>query len=313
MIENNLWVEKYRPHTIDECILPKNLKDYFNAQVKRGEVENMLLIGSSGVGKTTIAKALCEQLETDYIVIDGSTDNGIDIIRNTIISFASSVSLSGKVKVVIIDEADGLNASSTQKSLRNVIEKFSHNCRFIFTCNYVNKIIPALRSRLKNIDFKLRKEDEPRMCASFFKSLKKMLDNENIEFDEEVLVKTIKAHYPDFRRTIIELQGYSSTGELTSGVLSVVPDETVSQLYKILKTKNWHDVRKWVAEYSDMEPHVIFRKLYDQFVDESLKNPGTVKMMEIVWVFADYQDKASRVADQEINTMAAMSELMGLI
>ena len=304
-----LWVEKYRPKTVDECILSEDVKDTFSQFVKQKEIPNLLLSGSQGTGKTTIARALCEQLGCDYIIINGSDEGRhIDTLRNQIKNFASTVSLTkvANHKVVIVDEADYMNADSVQPALRNFIESFYKNCRFIFTCNYKNKIIPALHSRCTVIDFKITNGQVKKTAMAFMKRLEQVLTDENIEFDKKVLAELIQKHYPDFRRTINELQRYSVRGKIDSGILFSLAEVNHKQLIQTLKDKKFNDMRKWVVQNLDKEPSSLFRSLYD--VLYTYLDPKSVP--QAILIIAGYQYKAAFVADQEINMVACLTEIM---
>lgn len=300
-----LWVEKYRPHRIADCILPEAMKTTFSEFIAKGEIPNMLLCGGAGMGKTTAARALCEELGCDYIVINGSLDRNIDVLRNDITNFASTVSFAGKTKVVILDEADYLNPQSTQPALRGFIEEFSKNCRFIFTCNYKNKIIPALHSRTTVIEYKLAKEDRPKLAGQFFNRVQEILAAENIAVtDAKVLVKLIEKHFPDYRRCLNELQRYSATGNIDEGMLVNLADINTKELIDALRNKDFKKMRSWVANNLDSDPAGIFRKLYDD-ITEHVKN-----VPQLVLLIADYQYKAVFVADAEINLVACLTEIM---
>jgi len=302
--EQFLWVEKYRPRRISDCILPENLKNTFQEFVDQDNIPNMLLSGTAGTGKTTIARALCEELGCDYIIINGSEESGIDVLRTKIKDFASTVSLAGKVKVVILDEADYLNPNSTQPALRGFIEEFSKNCRFIFTCNYKNRIIPPLHSRITVIDFKLGKEDRPVVAAKFFKRLTEILEQENITFDKKVVAELLNKHFPDYRRVLNELQRYSSSGTIDEGVLVNISDANLKELIAALREKDFKKMRTWVVNNLDNDPNVLFRKLYDVLM------PEVVQVPQLILLLADYQYKAAFVADAEINLVACLTEIM---
>lgn len=301
-----LWVEKYRPQKIDDCILSPELHDTFSKIIQQGEVQNMMLTGTAGTGKTTVAKALCKELELDYLLINGSEESGIDTLRNKIKQFASSVSLTGGYKVVILDEADYLNPQSTQPALRGFIEEFSANCRFILTCNFKNRIIDPLHSRCTEVNFTIPKKDKERLASVFMARLMMILTEENIPFEQPVLAELIIKYFPDFRRTINELQRYSTTGQIDSGILVNVGDVSINELVNALKLKDFRKMRSWVANNIDVEPSVIFRKLYDNMSDfvEASSIP------QLVLILADYQYKNSFVADHELNTVACLTEVM---
>lgn len=299
-----LWVEAYRPRTVSDCILPDALKATFREFVEQDNIPNMLLSGTAGTGKTTIARALCEELGCDYIIINGSEESGIDVLRTKIKDFASTVSLAGKVKVVILDEADYLNPNSTQPALRGFIEEFSRNCRFIFTCNYKNRIIAPLHSRTTVIDFKLNKEDRPKVAAKFFKRLTEILEKENVTFDNKVVAELLNKHFPDYRRVLNEMQRYSSSGSIDAGILSNITDDNWKELMAALREKDFKKMRTWVVNNMDNDPNVLFRKLYDNLLTEVVQVP------QLVLLLADYQYKAAFVADAEINLVACMTEIM---
>jgi DNA polymerase III delta prime subunit len=303
MREDFLWVEKYRPRKLDECILPDEQLNTFRQFVATGEIPNMLLCGSAGVGKTTIARAICDELDCDYIIINGSEENGIDILRNKIKEFASSVSFGGKTKVVILDEADYLTPN-IQAGLRAFIEEYANNCRFIFTCNFKNRIIAPLHSRTAVIEFKLSKADRPKMAGRFMKRLTDILAAENVEYDEKVVAEVLKKHFPDYRRVLNELQRYSVSGNIDAGVLGVVQEINIRELIAALKEKDFKKMRQWVADNLDNDPNMIIRKIYDVMVDEVKTIP------QLIILLADYQYKAAFVANQEINLVACLTEIM---
>jgi DNA polymerase III delta prime subunit len=302
--EQFLWVEKYRPHKLDDCILPDDQLKTFREFVATGEIPNMLLCGSAGVGKTTIARAICEELECDYIIINGSEESGIDVLRTKIREFASSVSFGGKTKVVILDEADYLNPNSTQPALRAFIEEFANNCRFIFTCNFKNRIIAPLHSRTAVIEFKLTKADRPKMAGRFMKRLTDILATENVAFDEKVVAEVLKKHFPDYRRVLNELQRYSVSGTIDEGILVNVQEVNMKELVSSLRGKDFKKMRNWVVDNIDNDPNLIFRKIYDTILDE-VKYPS-----QLVLLLADYQYKAAFAANPEINLVACLAEIM---
>ena len=304
-MEHLLWVEKYRPKTIQDCILPDAIKSTFQEYVNRKEIPNLLLSGSAGVGKTTIAKALCNEVGCDYIVINGSDESGIDVLRTKIKNYASSVSLAGGRKVVIIDEADYLNPNSTQPALRGAIEEFSSNCSFIFTCNYKNRIIDPIHSRCSVVDFKIN-GSKAKMAAQFFKRVEWILEQENITYSKDVVAAVITKHFPDNRRVLNELQRYSVSGTIDSGILSNVADIQLDTLITALKSKDFGSTRKWVTANLDNDPVKIYRKLYDTLY-EVLK-PQSVP--QLVLILAKYQYQAAFVADHEINMVACLTEIM---
>jgi DNA polymerase III delta prime subunit len=304
-MEHLLWVEKYRPARIEDCILTDAIKETFQEFVKRKEIPNLLLSGTAGVGKTTVAKALCNEVGCDYIIINGSDESGIDVLRNKIKNYASSVSLMGGRKVVIIDEADYLNPNSTQPALRGAIEEFASNCSFIFTCNFKNRIIDPIHSRCSVIDFKIN-GSKPKLAAQFFKRVENILSQEGITYDKEVVAAVITKHFPDNRRILNELQRYSVSGSIDKGMLSSVSDIQLADLLRALKDKDFASARKWVTNNLDNDPARIFRKLYDSLY-ESLK-PQSVP--QLVLILAKYQYQAAFVADSEINLIACLTEIM---
>lgn len=306
--EQFLWVEKYRPRKIDDCILPDEMKQTFKQFLAKGEIPNMLLAGGAGMGKTTVARALCEELGADYIVVNASLDRNIDTLKNEIKGFASTVSFVGKTKVVILDEADYLNPQSTQPALRAFIEEFSKNCRFIFTCNYKNKLIPALHSRTTVIEFKLAKADRPALAGQFFKRVNEILANEKVSCsDPKIIAKLIEKHFPDYRRCLNELQRYSVSGAIDEGILVNLADINTKELIDSLKDKDWKKMRQWVVNNIDNDPGTIFRKLYDGLVDHVDTIP------QLILLLADYQYKAAFVADAEINLVACLTEIMAAV
>ncbi len=302
-----LWVEKYRPQTIEECILPESMKTTFKQYIEQGELPTFLFSGSAGVGKTTVAKALCQEVGADWIMINGSDEGRqIDVLRNKIKNFASTVSLTDGKKVVIIDEADYMNADSVQPALRSFIEEFSNNCRFIFTCNFKHRIIEPLRSRCANIEFKVDASEKQQIAAQFFKRVTQILKNEQVEFDPKVVSELIIKHFPDYRRILNELQRYSVTGKIDTGIFVNLAEESYKELYKHLKDRNFTEVRKWVAKNSDADTPVLFKELYDNantFLEQST-------IHNLILILADYQYKAAFVADHELNIMAALTEIM---
>ena len=304
-----LWVEKYRPRKIKDCILTEELKNTFTQFLKQKEIPNLLLSGSAGTGKTTVARALCEELGSDYIVINGSDEGRqIDTVRSKIKNFASTVSLTEDAnhKVVIIDEADYMNADSVQPALRNFIETFYKNCRFIFTCNYKNKIIPALHSRCTVVDFKIVNGQRVKTATAFLKRLESVLEDEKIGFDKKVLAELIQKYYPDFRRTINELQRYSVRGKIDSGILFNLKETDYKNLMGNLKNKEFDSMRKWVVNHLDMDSTDLFRGVYDSLS----QNLDPKSVPQAILIIAGYQYKAAFVADQEINTIACLTEIM---
>ena len=304
-----LWVEEYRPKTIDDCILPQSLKTLFQSFIEKGEISNLLFSGTPGVGKTTVAKALCEQMNCDWIMINGSEEGGIDVLRNKIKNFASTVSLSGGKKVVILDEADYLNPQSTQPALRGFVEEFHKNCRFILTCNFKNRIIEPLHSRFSNIEFRISPKDKGKLATKLFERVSYILKEQNIEYEEAVVAELIKKHFPDFRKLINELQRYSVSGTIDAGILVNVSDENLKTLVSHLKSKEFSNMRKWVVNNLDNDPVKIFRKIYDSMYTNL--QPETIP--HAVLIIADYQYKSAFVADQEINLVACLTELMSQV
>jgi len=305
----NLWVEKYRPRKIEDCILTNELKETFKQFLNKKELPNLLLSGTAGTGKTTVARALCEELGVDYIMINGSDEGRhIDTLRHKIKNFASTVSLTETAghKVVILDEADYMNADSVQPALRNFIETFYKNCRFIFTCNYKNKILPALHSRCTVIDFAITNGDKNKSYSDFHIRLQYILNEEKIEFDKKVLAELIQKYFPDFRRTINELQRYSVRGKIDSGILFSLTEADTKQLIAILKEKRFNDMRKWVIQNLDKEPSALFSTVYE--ILYKYLQPQSIP--QAVLVIAGYQYKAAFVADQEINMVACLTEVM---
>jgi len=303
-----IWVEKYRPKTIEECILPKRTKQTFQDFVEKGEIPNMLLSGPPGIGKTTVAKALCHQLGADYYVINGSDEGRfLDTVRNNAKNFASTVSLTSesKHKVIIIDEADN-TTSDVQLLLRASIEEFSRNCRFIFTCNYKNKIIEPLHSRCSVVDFSINKRDKPTIAAQFFSRLNYILEEEKVETDKKVIAELINKHFPDWRRVLNECQRYSVSGKIDSGILVTFSDVSIDELTKNLKEKNFSAVRKWTVDNLDNDPSVLLRRIYDALYS-TLKNSS---IPSAVLIIARYSYQIAFVADQEINLLACLTEIM---
>ena len=304
-MEHLLWTEKYRPKKIEDCILPERLKKPFQEYVNQSNIPNLLLAGGAGVGKTTVAKAMCEEIGCDYMVINGSDESGIDTFRTKIKNYASSMSLSGGRKVIIIDEADYLNPNSTQPALRNAIEEFAINCSFIFTCNYKTRIIEPLHSRCAVIDFCLKNDEKSSMASQFFKRLQGVLQSEKVEYDDKVIAELVKKHFPDFRRVLNELQRYSQFGKIDIGILAQIGNIQLQEIVKHIKAKDFGAIRKWVAT-SDLDSNSVFRQIYDSLYD--FMKPHSIP--QAVLIIADYQYKNAFVADTEINLVACLTELM---
>ena len=306
-MNNTLWVEKYRPTKIEDCILPDEIKTMFQSIVDSGEIPNLLLTGSPGIGKTTVAKALCNQLDCDWLMINGSDEGRmIDTLRTTVVNYASTVSLSGGKKVIIVDEADYMNKDSVQPALRGVIEEFSKNCRFIFTCNFKNRIIPALHSRCSVVDFRISKDDKPALGMEMLENVKRILNEESVKYEESVLVQLVLKYFPDFRRVINELQKYSLNGIIDENILKQSSDENFNELFVALKEKNFSGMRKWVAQNIDNDHVRLYRQIYDTLNDRFEKK----SIPQAVLTIADYSYKSAFVADQEVNMVACLTEMM---
>ena len=305
-MEDFLWVEKYRPRCIDECVLPNNLKETLKEFVSQGDIPNLILSGGPGVGKTTAAKAMLDELGLTYMFINGSEESGIDVLRTKIKNFASTVSLHGGRKYLILDEADYLNAQSTQPALRGFIEEFHKNCGFILTCNYKNRIIPALQSRCSVIEFSIPKSEKQKLAGEFFNRIKLILDEEEIKYEPKAVAELINKFFPDWRRVLNELQRYSVSGKIDDGILVDISEVNIKELMHFMKNKEFTNVRKWVVENLSNDPTRLFRRLYDNlynYVDGS-------SIPHVVVILGEYQYKAAFVADQEINTLACLTEIM---
>lgn len=306
MSKEFLWVEKYRPRSIADCVLPDRIKKVFQEYVNKKSIPNLMLTGTAGVGKTTAAIAMCEEIGLDHIFINSSDERGIDTLRTKIKGYASTMSFSGLRKVVILDEADYITPEA-QAALRGAIEEFSANCTFIFTCNFKSKLIDAIHSRCSVIDFTLKSEEKPRMGAQFFTKLLVILNQENIQYDKQVVIKIVEKFFPDFRRTINELQRYSNSGAIDAGIITQVTDiKSINDLVTYLKEKNFSEMRKWVVTNSDIDPTRVFRKVYDGLYE--YMKPESIP--QAVVILAKYQYQAAFVPDQEINLVACLTEIM---
>jgi DNA polymerase III delta prime subunit len=306
MREEFLWVERYRPHKIADCILPEDLKETFQKFVDDGNIPNLLLAGTAGVGKTTVARAMLDEINADYIIINGSMNGNIDTLRNDIRNFAATVSFTGGRKYVILDEADYLNANSTQPALRNFMEEYSSNCGFILTCNFINRIIDPLHSRCSVVEFKIGAKERADLASQFMKRVCGILDTESVGYDKKALAQIITKHFPDWRRVLNELQRYSARGTIDAGILAQVDNVEIRELVKYLKAREFENMRKWVAQNSSMDVNALFRKLYD--AASEIMKPDSIP--PLVLALADYQYKAAFVVDQEINLAACMTQIM---
>ena len=308
-METFLWVEKYRPKTVDDCILPSELKKSFSEFVKDKHIPNLILSGSAGTGKTTIAKAMVEEIGSTWMLINGSEESGIDVLRTKIKNFASTVSLEGGRKYIILDEADYLNPQSTQPALRGFMEEFHKNCGFILTCNYKNRLIEPLQSRCSNIDFTIRNGERVKLAESFFKRVQDILGQEQIKFEPKAIAELINKYFPDWRRCLNELQRYSTSGQIDAGILVNLSSENIKVLVSFMKAKEFTNVRKWIVNNLDNDPSRIFRTIYNSLYD----NLDHSTIPHAVVIIADYQYKSAFVADQEINMLACMTELMSQV
>ena len=306
-MENFLWVEEYRPKDVGSCVLPKTLKDTFLEFVESDNIPNLILSGKPGVGKTTIAKAMLDQIGATYMMINGSEESGIDVLRTKIKNFASTVSLEGGRKYLILDEADYLNPQSTQPALRGFMEEFHKNCGFILTCNYKNRLIEPLHSRCSVVEFTIPKSEKQNLASEFMKRVISILDTEDVKYDNRVIAEVINTHFPDWRRTLNELQRYSVSGTIDAGILVNLSDVNIKQLMTCMKNKEFTNVRKWVVDNLDNDSVHLLRSVYDnlyEYVDGST-------IPHCVVVLGEYQYKSAFVADQEINIMACLTEIMG--
>ena len=306
MLQEFLWTEKHRPKTVEDTILPTDLKATFKKFVKDKNIPNLILSGSAGICKTTIAKAMLEELGCNYIIINGSMNGNIDTLRNEIKNFASTVSFTGDRKYVILDEADYLNPQSTQPALRNFMEEFSANCGFILTCNFLNRIIEPLHSRCSVIYFKIDAKNKPKLASQFMKRVITILQTENVEFEEKVVAELIMKFFPDWRRVLNELQRFSAMGKIDSNILANVSDESIKTLIGTIKDKDFKAMRKWVSDNLDNEPSIIFRKIYDGCFDAF----EISSVPELIILLGEYQYKSAFVVDQEINFVAFLTEVM---
>ena len=307
MSESLLWVEKYRPKSIEDCILPETIKTTLRDVVSQNKIPNMMFTGTSGIGKTTAARAICNETQADYLIINGSDEGRmIDTLRTKLTQFCSTISLSGSRKVVIIDEADYMNADSVQPAMRNFTERFADNCSFIFTCNYKNRIIEPIHSRCAVIDFSLKNGEKQVIAARFMKRVEGILSDESIDYDKEVIAKLVLKHFPDFRRVLNELQRYSTSGEINSGVLANIKEMNLKELIDSLREKNFSKMRQWVVANVDNDPATVYRKIYDELYN--VVDKGSIP--QAVLTIAEYQYKSAFVADQEINLVACLVELM---
>ena len=308
-METFLWVEKYRPTSIDACILPNSLKDSFSEFVKNKHIPNLILSGGPGIGKTTVAKAMVEQIGATWMMINGSEESGIDVLRTKIKNFASTVSLEGGRKYIILDEADYLNPQSTQPALRGFMEEFHKNCGFILTCNYKNRLIEPLHSRCSVVDFIIAKGDKPKLASDFFNRVKMILSDENVKFDRKVVAELLNKYFPDWRRILNELQRYSASGQIDAGILVNLSEVNINELMEALKKQEFTNVRKWIVNNLDNDPVRIYRRIYDSLYDNIDKST----IPHAVVILAEYSYKSAFVADQEINLLACFTEIMAQV
>ena len=308
-METFLWVEQYRPSDVSSCILPKNLKDTFSKFIVQGDVPNLILSGGSGVGKTTVAKAMLDELDCTHMMINGSEESGIDVLRTKIKNFASTVSLHGGRKYIILDEADYLNPQSTQPALRGFMEEFHKNCGFVLTCNYKNRLIEPLHSRCSVIEFTIPNSEKPKLASEFMKRVALILDEQKVKYDERVVAEVINKYFPDWRRILNELQRYAPSGTIDAGILVNIAEVNIKELMVSMKNKEFTNVRKWVVDNLDNDPVKLYRRIYDNlynYVDGS-------SIPHVVVILADYQYKSAFSADQEINMLACLTEIMAKV
>ena len=308
-METFLWVEKYRPTSIDACILPNSLKDSFSEFVKNKHIPNLILSGGPGIGKTTVAKAMVEEIGATWMMVNGSEESGIDALRTKIKNFASTVSLEGGRKYIILDEADYLNPQSTQPALRGFMEEFHKNCGFILTCNYKNRLIEPLHSRCSVVDFIIAKGDKPKLASDFFNRVKMILSDENVKFDRKVVAELLNKYFPDWRRILNELQRYSASGQIDAGILVNLSEVNINELMVALKRQEFTNVRKWIVNNLDNDPVRIYRRIYDSLYDNIDKST----IPHAVVILAEYSYKSAFVADQEINLLACFTEIMAQV
>ena len=308
-METFLWVEKYRPTSIDACILPNSLKDSFSEFVKNKHIPNLILSGGPGIGKTTVAKAMVEEIGATWMMVNGSEESGIDVLRTKIKNFASTVSLEGGRKYIILDEADYLNPQSTQPALRGFMEEFHKNCGFILTCNYKNRLIEPLHSRCSVVDFIIAKGDKPKLASDFFNRVKMILSDENVKFDQKVVAELLNKYFPDWRRILNELQRYSASGQIDAGILVNLSEVNINELMEALKRQEFTNVRKWIVNNLDNDPVRIYRRIYDSLYDNIDKST----IPHAVIILAEYSYKSAFVADQEINLLACFTEIMAQV
>ena len=308
-METFLWVEKYRPITVDACILPNSLKKSFSEFVKNKHIPNLILSGGPGIGKTTVAKAMVEEIGATWMMVNGSEESGIDVLRTKIKNFASTVSLEGGRKYIILDEADYLNPQSTHPALRGFMEEFHKNCGFILTCNYKNRLIQPLHSRCSVVDFIIPKDDKPKLAADFFNRVKMILSDENVKFDQKAVREVIYKYFPDWRRILNELQRYSASGQIDAGILVNLSEVNINELMVALKRQEFTNVRKWIVNNLDNDPVRIYRRIYDSLYDNIDKST----IPHAVIILAEYSYKSAFVADQEINLLACFTEIMAQV